>query len=56
MLKRISSLLFLCVAFAAPWPAIAHEEHSPYEIIETAANEISRELKGRKGYLSDNRD
>jgi len=56
MLKRVLFLLILITPFAAPWQAVAHEEQSPYEIIETAAHSISAELEGRKDYLSENHD
>jgi len=56
MLKQISIILILCVASAATWPVTAGQEQSPHEIIETAANSIAGELKGRKDYLNDNRD
>jgi phospholipid transport system substrate-binding protein len=56
MLKQISIILILCVASTATWPVAAGQEQSPHEIIETAANSIAGELKGRKDYLNDNRD
>jgi phospholipid transport system substrate-binding protein len=56
MLKHILTLLIFCAAFAAPWLAVAEEERLPHEIIETAANSIVGEIKGRKDYLNENRE
>jgi phospholipid transport system substrate-binding protein len=56
MLKQFSLMLILCVASIAAWPVMANQEELPHEIIATAANSIAGELKGRKDYLSDNRD
>jgi phospholipid transport system substrate-binding protein len=56
MLKQFSLILVLCVASIAAWPVVANQEETPHEIIETAANSIAGELKGRKDYLNDNRD
>ncbi len=55
MLKRIWMGLALTFALAAPWPATAHAEQSPHEIIEVAANSIAAEMKGRQDYLAENR-
>jgi phospholipid transport system substrate-binding protein len=35
---------------------MANQEELPHEIIETTANSIAGELKGRKDYLNDHRD
>ena len=56
MLKRISIVLIFFTAFAAPWLAVAEPERSPHEIIETAANSMAAELRGRKDYLDEHRD
>jgi len=55
MLKRILIVLILFTAFAAPWLAVADQERLPHEIIETAANSMAAELKGRKDYLEEHR-
>ena len=55
MLKQISIILVLCAATIVSWPVAANQEGFPHEIIQTAANSIAGELKGRKDYLNENR-
>ena len=56
MLKRISILLMFLAAFSVSWLAMAGQESSPHEIIETAAHSMAEQMKGRKDYLDENRD
>lgn len=55
MLKRISCLL-ICSGSLAFTQSSAEPDQQPHEIIESAANSIAAELKGRKDYLSENRE
>lgn len=56
MLKQISIILILFVTFAMPWLLIADQSRSPDEVIETAASSIVEQMKGRRDYLSENRE
>jgi len=56
MLRRILILLIFCATFSVSWLAMAGQEPSPHEVIETAAHSMADQLRGRKDYLDENRD
>lgn len=55
ILLSLALVTALVMALGTLWPAMAHEEQLPHEIIATAAHSIADELKGRKDYLDENR-
>ena len=55
MPKWISVIPLCLAALLIPAHSVAEQQQLPHEIIETAANSIAGELKGRKDYLADNK-
>lgn len=56
MWKRILMVWVPVLALVASWPLAAERQQQPYEIIQTAANSMTEQLRGRKEYLGDNPD
>ncbi len=54
--KRILMVLAPMLALAVAWPLAAERQRQPHEIIQTAANSMTEQLRGRKEYLGENPD
>jgi len=54
--KRILIVLAPLLALVASWPLAAEQQRQPHEIIQTAADSMTEQLRGRKEYLGENPD